>query len=102
MANTKLILHTLLVILAALEQPISVSAAYHPSRSPNKHNPSSVIFPLTGNVYPKGYVCVCVYYVYIVMFHMLFILDSVLVYQFIHDRGLLILYMPTNFIFLGF
>lgn len=63
MANTptKLIImspltfvYTLLLILTTLEQPIS--AADQPPRYANKHKPSSIIFPVIGNVYPKGYV----------------------------------------------
>ncbi|KAL1820228.1 aspartic proteinase Asp1 isoform X1 [Daucus carota subsp. sativus] len=46
-------LYTLLLLLTSLEQPIS--AANQPHRYANKHGPSSVIFPVTGNVYPKGY-----------------------------------------------
>ena len=46
--------YTLLLLLTSLEQPIS--AANQPHRYANKHGPSSVIFPVTGNVYPKGYV----------------------------------------------
>lgn len=56
MANTKLIIPfmcTLLLTLTTLEQPIS--AANQPPRYANKHKPSSVIFPVIGNVYPKGY-----------------------------------------------
>lgn len=59
MANTKFImsplpfLYTLLLLLTTLQEPIS--AAYQPPHYANKHKPSSVIFPLTGNVYPKGY-----------------------------------------------